>query len=563
MEKSYLDAAAENTVAPVFRSLLGKEAGDAATALSKEFVKTAPLFMKGAAPFIGMAATYAADEAKVGDSLSNNLMDASLGLAKTVALKSSFQIAQHYHFSPSMTGVSLGIMNRVSDAGLTRSTWSDSQGEFSLTDGLKKTLSQSLRPEMLAMDALSFGAADYLWGRKFLQSRGAVAFDPVFTHTMSGATMGATNSGGMELMRQIQSGQYDPLRFVTSTASGALVNGLAGAVGGAQTRSASRIDYSKRTDFNNQQQTEHSFFSDAQRTLQQGTFVPSEFHPKLQQPAWTGKVVTPDGQTIPAMFRPDNGTPAFRERMLAETSITAADALTGREPTLPVSVARTVEINGQQLRGFIQEMRGKDLNAYLSEKAVAQFGSDSLPNMLKAFNADPALKAAYGEAIAHKAFSYGEWDNHALNQLVVETSQGPKVKSIDLQDALKPAKYHWDLRPDAGFLRGYEGLSQKLYAEFAGKPIPDTVRQSSKHFVMMYDNPIGRLRLQEATGWSYQQMEGVLGRNRYLAAEGSVYPHQVQMSVAKPAVDWFKRFVRTGNLQPKQTDLEAIRVKSP
>jgi hypothetical protein len=559
-KKSYLDLVAENTVAPVFKSMLGEDAGSAATGLAKEFVKTVPLFMKGELPFIGMAATYAADEAKVGDSLSNNLLDGGLGIAKTVALKGSFHVAQHYNFTPTMTGVSLGIMNRVSDSALTRSTWADSHGQFDFTHGLTNTFSRSLRPEQMAMDALSFGAADVVWGKLYSRTRGAAYFDPVISNTLAGMTMGATNSGGMELMRQIQSGHYDPLKFITQTTAGATVNGLAGAVGGFQTRAASRIDYSGRADFNDRPQTEHSFFSDAQRNLQQGTFIPNEFNSKLTQAAWTGKVVMPDGHTVPAIFRPDNGTPAFRERMLAETSITAADALSGRDASLPVAVARTVEINGQPVNGFIQEMQGKDLRAYLADRAIAQFGSDSVPNMVKAFNADPALKASFGEAIAKKAFSDGEWDNHAMNQIVVDGPHGPKVKNIDLQDALKPAQYAWDLRPNAGFLRGWEGLNQKLYAEFAGKPIPEAVRQQSRDFVTMYDNPIGRMRLQEATGWSYQQMEGVIGRNKYLAGENSIYPHAQFMSVGQPALSWLKRLVKTGSISGAKRDLNELRL---
>ena len=559
-KKSYLDVMAENTVAPVFKSLLGDSAGESATGLAKELVKTIPLFMKGELPFLGMAMTYAVDEAKVGDSLRDNFIDGGLGVAKSVALKGSFQIAHKFSFTPTMTGISLGVMNRVSDAALTRSTWADSHGEFSATEGLTKTFNRSLRPEMLAMDVMSFGAADVVWGRLYSRTRGAAFFNPIITSSLAGMTMGATNGGGMELMRQIQSGNYDPLKFVGQTASGAFVNGLAGTIGGMQTRNASRLDYAAHSAYTERPQTEHTYFSDAQRNLQRGTFVPNEFNSNLTQAAWTGKVIMPTGETAPAIFRPDNGTAAFRERMLAETSITAADALAGREPSLPVAVARTVEINGQQVSGYIQEMRGKDLHAYLTERAIAEFGSGSVSNMLKAFRADSALKASFGEAIAQKAFLYGEWDNHAMNQVVVESPKGPKVKSIDLQDALKPAKFAWDLKPDAGLLRGWEGLNTALYGEFAGKPIPETVRQQSRDFVMMFDNPIGRMRLQEATGWSYQQMEGVLGRNRYLATDGSVYPHAQFQSVAQPLLSALKRMVKSGSVRPQQKNLNEIRL---
>jgi hypothetical protein len=459
-----------------------------------------------------------------------------------------------------MTGISLGVMNRFSDTALTRATWTDSNGDFNVGAGLTKSANNTLRPELLTMDALSFGAADVFWGKLYQRTRGAAAFDPILTHTITGMTMGATNAGGSELWRQVRTGDYDPGKFIERTAGGAIVNALAGGVGGYQSRLSARIDYSADLNYNSRPQSQHSYFSAEQNALQYGKFVPSELNSRLTQAAWTGRVTMPDGTMRPAIFRPDNGTPAFRDRMLAETSITAADALAGREPTTPVAVARTVEIDGKHVPGFIQEMAGKDLRAYLGERAQAQFGSDSLPNMVKAFNADPALKAAFGEAIAKKAFSDGEWDNHALNQVVVETPTGPQVKNIDLQDALKPAKYAWDLKPDAGFLRGWEGLNTALYAEFAGKPIPESVRQHSKDFVTTFDNPIGRMRLQDATGWSYPQMEGVIGRNRYLATEGSVYPHSQFQSVALPALGMVKRFIKTGSPHKATRDLNEIRV---
>lgn len=559
-KKSYLDAAAESTVQPVFTELFGRKAGETMTGFTKELVKTTPLFMRGKLPIAGMAATFAADEAKVGDSLSQNLLDGGLGVAKSVALRGSFQVAQHYKLTPSMTGISLGVMGRFSDTALSSSTWLDANGQFNANAGLRESFKLSIRPEMLAMDAASFGAADVLWGRLYSRTRGAAYYNPVVTHTLSGLTMGATNGGGMELYRQVQTGKIDPLTFLEKTTGGALVNGLAGAMGGYQSRYAARLDYSSRSEFNTRPQKEHTYYSDAQRALQTGEFVQTGVNAKLTQEAWSGKVVMPDGSEVRTIFRPDNGTPAFRDRMLAETSITALDALTGRAPSTPVAVARTVEINGKQVSGFIQEMAGKDLRAYLSETAIAKYGSDSNANMLKVFNENPQLKQSFGEALARKAFEAGEWDNHALNQLVVETPTGPKVKNIDLQDALKPAKHAWDLQPDSGYLRGWEGLNKALYKEFAGTPIPGAVRQQAKDFLMMFDNPIGRMRLQEATGWSYQQMEGVLGRNRYLAQENSVYPRPQQESIANPMLSKVKHFVKTGSLNRSLGHLADLRV---
>lgn len=542
---SYLDIALNHTVRPVLDTVLDDRRAEEWTGYTKAALKLAPLFMEGPKGYIALGGLYASDEAKYGDSWGNQLFDGVLGLGKAGALKGTFLLAKNFKQAPTTIGLELGIMNRGSDSLLTRENYRDKNGDYSFKKGFSTALSTTLRPEMLVMDMASFGAADIVWGRMYSRTRGTAYFNPMITSMFTGGTIGVASGGGHELMRQIRTGDIDPLRLIERTATEGGFGALSGYLGGRQAERYSRIDYSAQTGFGKPQQMP-GFLDETQLAMRDGVFTPTGKNENLTTTAITGKITMPDGTVQPAIFRPDVGMPGFQERMLTEISGYSAGKLTsiGGE-SMPVSVARTVEIGGVKQSGYVQKMEGVDLRAYLSEKAKSLYGSDTPQDMLRAFRADTQLQNSFNNAMGERMI-LGEWDNHALNNLVVEGANGQKVvKNIDMQDALKPANHTWDLMPDAGFLKGWEGLNRLLYKDLQGKVAPQPLRDNAQTFLDTYDNAAGRSILQQQTGWSVPQMEGVIARSRYFAENG-IFPRPQQMSFVYPWFGIVKRGLLTG-----------------
>lgn len=542
-KKSYLDIVADHTIKPVFNLVLDDARAERYTRMTEHFGMMVPLFMKGKVATTGLALLYASNEAKWGDTLEDQSLDAVLGLGKGLGLKAGFMATSYFKHTPSMVGLELGILSRGSDSLLTRTNYMDKNGEYSTQLGVSKFLSTTFRPENMAMDLVSFGVADRVWGRMYGRSRGAAFYNPLMTHTVTGASMGFAAGTGNEMVRQWDTKDFSLLRLAEASTAETLFGAIGGRIGGYQTKRYSEIDYASRADY----KADSPRFTVANDQLQtqftKGDFILDARSSNLTVEAWTGSVKMADGSMTPAIFRPDTPTnlAGYTERLMAETSASSLGRLTGIGDTVPLTVARSVEVNGKTYHGFMQQMHGTDLRKYLGEKAIAQFGTDSVANMQKVFRADPILQQNFANAMAERMI-FGEWDNHSMNFLV----ENGFVRNVDMQDALKPARHTWDTKPDAGYLYGYEGLNNSLYADLVGKAAPAEFRAKAQQFVATYDNPIGRARLQEKTGWTYEQAEGVLGRARHFAENG-VFPRPQHTSYVNPLLSAIKRAIKTGS----------------
>src|SRR5262249_25136936 len=132
--------------------------------------------------------------------------------------------------------------------------------------------------------------------------------------------------------------------------------------------------------------TEPKFLDGEQQALRDGHFEMTKkaegmnFSPgntaALTMEAWTGLLTKPDGTVVPAIFRPSDGSPTFNTRMNNEISAHVANKV-GVGDSVPVSVARSVEVGGKSYQGFIQEMGGVDLHSYLIKQAIAKYGDGS------------------------------------------------------------------------------------------------------------------------------------------------------------------------------------------
>lgn len=569
--QTYLDVAMDYTLKPAAGLVTSNEQTvKTVTDYGKAFVKMTPLFMKGNLSVLGLATAYAADEAKVDAPVSEQVLDASLGVGKGLALKGAFSMMGDRGVTPAMAGIQLGIIQRTSDVALTRSNYYDQGGNFSVSSMMAKASRTAMKPEMLAMDVLTFGAADVVWGRMYAVTRGSAYYNPVLKHAFVGGTMGAASGAGYEAVRQMEEGKFDPIRLAQRGIGDGVLGTIAGTIGGYQTRRAMSVDITKNAPPGiKTTQQESGFLNAEQRALRDGEFVVAEKATgmnfsqggaaSLTMEAYTGIVAKADGTFAPAIFRPNDGTPAFQARMNAEISGYAVNKSAGLGESMPVSVARSVEIGGKTHHGYIQEMGGVDLHSYLSKQAMAKFGSGSMQNMLRVFKEDHALQNGVKGALGERMV-FGEWDNHSLNMIVREAEAGRVVKNIDMADALKPARSKVDMTPTSGFLYGYEGLNSRLYGELAGKPIGSDFKGNLQNFLQRYDSPQGRLMLQQQSGWSHGQIEGVIGRSRWFVEHG-VFPYPQQQAMLYPFVGQAKRLLK-GLPEPSQ-NLDLKRLSTP
>jgi|AGTN01.3.fsa_nt_gi hypothetical protein len=568
--ESYLDLAMDHTLKPAAGLVISNEQTlKTVTDYGKQFVKITPLFMKGNLSVLGLATAYAADEAKVDAPVTDQLIDAGLGAGKGLALKGAFSLMGNRGMSPSMSGIQLGIIQRTSDTALTRSNYYDQDGHFSIATAMTKASKAAMKPEMLAMDAATFGAADVVWGRMYAVTRGAAYYNPVLKNAFVGGTMGAASGAGYETVRQLEEGKFDPIRLAQRATGDGLLGTFSGAVGGMQMRRAMSIDLAKSAPPGiKTTQQEPGFLNAEQMALRDGEFIVakkatgSNFDggptANLTMEAYTGMVAKADGTMTAAIFRPNDGTPAFQARMNAEISGYAANK-GGLGDSMPLSVARSVEIGGKTHHGYIQEMGGVDLNSYLNKQAVGKFGSGSMQNMLRVFREDVALQNGIKGALGERMV-FGEWDNHSMNIIVRETEAGRVVKNIDMADGLRPTQTKLDNTPTPGFLDGYDKLNSRLYGELAGKPIGSDFKGNLQNFLSRYDNAQGRMLLQEQSGWSHAQIEGVIGRSKWFVEHG-IFPNPQQQSMLYPFVGKTYRMLR-GRPEPS-ANLDLKRLSTP
>ncbi len=525
--QTYLDAAVHSAIDPIaqeiFTAPTAKVVEDEVAHYSKAFIKTAPLFMKGKLALGGLALTYVADQAKIGDTWQNQATDATLGLGKAAVLKGSFAMMESSALTPARAGIQLGIVSRTAEAGLTRENYLDKDGKLNFTHGLSTTLKTALNPGSLAVDALTFGAADVVWGRMYQNSRGAIRFDTVMNKTFQAGAMGTAAGSGNELVRQWQSGENLNLSLIMGRGlADGLVGAAAGRVGGMQSARYDRLSpLDSPTAISEARQTPFQLgkVGDAnQIALRDGVFTPTREIGDLMTTTWKGTITTAEGQVKPVLFRPDTGIEAFAYRKQSEIAGYGLGTKIDFTNSLPASVARTVEINGKTHSGYVQEITGKNLLEVVDPHGPRKMFTPPSRKVLEDFRQNKPLFEAYQEAWV-KRLIMGEWDNHILNFVSEKTPAGTTVKNIDLGDGLRPATTQADLIPRPGLRRGWENLNQYLYKEAAKTPLPQETVAKVQQFVDTYNNPAGKTELQ-GLGLTPQQVEGVMGRADWFAKHG-------------------------------------------
>lgn len=197
-------------------------------------VKTAGLFMPGRPGYAISGAAYALDQARPGDSITNQLMDGGLGLTEGLGLKASFDYIGAKDMSIALKAVSLGTSSRVLDGALTRQTYLDANGNFDFGDGISKTFNQSFNKTALASDVIIFGLSHGAISGINGISGGALKASPFWSTVTTGAVFGAASGSAQEINRQQQTGEKFNIEKILTSAALTSVTDMVAATPGAR-----------------------------------------------------------------------------------------------------------------------------------------------------------------------------------------------------------------------------------------------------------------------------------------------------------------------------------------
>jgi hypothetical protein len=519
-KQSLLGAGSEAVVSSVAK-LFGQNDKDARSHDEIEgyltgFAKAVPLFMGGRKALAGTIGMFALDQAKVGDDYSEQLKDAGLGGLKGLGMKAVFHGMGKLNASPAAKGIVLGGSSRAIDTGLTRENYiNPHSGQFELSRGLLATGSATLDWKAVAADAFIFTAADYGLGRLNYATKGALYRNPMLPTVASGAVFGASSGATGEILHQSQTGQFDPLKIICKGLIQGGVDALAGVPGGLQARSAMRI----RPQTENQPTADYQMqgFHRLDREQLALKDAPLAIGEKLNGNIWLGHVSGTDVMRKPVIFR-DLNAPGMADRFRAEQfAYNLHRELNLNNGALPL-VERTVVIDGQPRRGYVQELSGRSFDEAIRDMSKQQYGSRNANSVGRLLANSPELQAQLQKTWVERSLM-AEWDNHSHNQLLYQRN-GLKAPNIDYALAMPEARWTTDYLPSFGKLASRVSvLNETILGQIANKPLAPETHQSIKDFVARYDNPGGRLEL-GSTGYNAAQIDGFLGRANWYADRG-------------------------------------------
>lgn len=181
-------------------------------------IKTAGLFLPSKVGYAISGIAYALDQAKPGDSASDQLIDGGLGAIKGLGIKGSFNYLGAKDMGIAMKAVSLGVSSRVLDTALTRQTYADGNS-YSASAGLARTIDQSFNRTALVSDVITFGLAHgALSGINGITS-GALRNSPFWSTVATGGVFGVSGGSVHEINRQQEAGEkFDLQKVLTSAA---------------------------------------------------------------------------------------------------------------------------------------------------------------------------------------------------------------------------------------------------------------------------------------------------------------------------------------------------------
>ncbi len=200
-------------------------------------VQSIGLFLPGKVGYAVTAGTAALDAYKPGSnsSLSEQVADMGLAVTKATGLKASFGYAAKHNWGVASTAVGLGVLSRVSETALTRSTYLDNNGNYSARLGAERTLEASTNTSALASEVGSLIIARGVLGKMKL-SGGPATDNKMFALVATGGVFGASKGSTDEIIRQSKAGVFEPGQFATHVLASAATNMVGAAIGGRYAR---------------------------------------------------------------------------------------------------------------------------------------------------------------------------------------------------------------------------------------------------------------------------------------------------------------------------------------
>lgn len=181
--------------------------------LATGFFKTASLFLPKRYGYVAAALMFGAEEIKPGSTPGQMVVDGLLGAGKGLSAKGFLEYAHGRQWSPEKTGVLLGGFTRLSDTTLTRTNWTNQDGDADLLGGAGRVLTNTLNPAAVGMDYFVFKAGGA--GFNYLnRSIPGLEKNLVARYLATGGTLGVSAGFSGEAMRQWQEGELNIPRLL-------------------------------------------------------------------------------------------------------------------------------------------------------------------------------------------------------------------------------------------------------------------------------------------------------------------------------------------------------------
>lgn len=233
---SYLGVAVDTIVKPF---VADPETRAEVDRYGEAFLKSAGLFLGGRLGLAGTLTTYGLDQAKPGDTATNQVADFTLGGAKGLAMRGIFRGLGSAEMDFATKGVLLGTSSRVVDAGLTRENYFTQDGKFSLLAGMNRVKETAFNPAAISADIVTFGIAHGALRGTNWATGGALDRSPLLSTVLTGTTFGVSTGAYSEIQRQQASGTFDLSRIIQHGLIQGGLDSIAALPVGFQARAAS------------------------------------------------------------------------------------------------------------------------------------------------------------------------------------------------------------------------------------------------------------------------------------------------------------------------------------
>lgn len=201
-------------------------------------LKVGAIMMSGGVGLAATAALYAADQARPADQISNQALDAGLGVAKGLVFRGLIGAVMGQSVNFAAKGAELSIGSRASETLLTRGNYYDAMGHASLYNGLGKTFSETLNWKHLAVDGAVLGLAmgAGIGVAKAAEAGGIdLAASPFWSRIAASTTWGASSGAVAEVAAAEAAGETISVKRVAEKALlGGAIFGVAAVPGALQ-----------------------------------------------------------------------------------------------------------------------------------------------------------------------------------------------------------------------------------------------------------------------------------------------------------------------------------------